>query len=87
MPYLYTYLKLINFVLFLGGGPANARKEDPLHLKIISLNTTSAVGLYNAFDSDSIAPESSDHNNFAEAQVILPEEPVFCVVKVSYLTV
>ncbi|CAK1592614.1 unnamed protein product [Parnassius mnemosyne] len=61
-----------------GGGPANPKKEDPLDSKIISLIKTSAVGLFNRFDSDSVAPESLDNHNFYEVQVILSEEPELC---------
>ncbi|KAL4703067.1 hypothetical protein ACJJTC_015202 [Scirpophaga incertulas] len=38
-----------------GGGPANPKDDDPLHIKIMALLSTSAVGLYNKFDSDSMA--------------------------------
>ncbi|KAL4721588.1 hypothetical protein ACJJTC_018549 [Scirpophaga incertulas] len=38
-----------------GGGPANPKDDDPLHIKIMGLLSTSAVGLYNKFDSDSMA--------------------------------
>ncbi|CAG5004785.1 unnamed protein product [Parnassius apollo] len=61
-----------------GGGPTNPKKEDPLDSKIISLIKTSAVGLFNHFDSDSVAPDSLERHNFAEVQVILPEEPELC---------
>ncbi|CAG4951112.1 unnamed protein product [Parnassius apollo] len=61
-----------------GGGPANPKKEDPLHSKILLLIKTSAVGLFNDFDSDSVVPDSLERHNFAEAQVILPEEPELC---------
>ncbi|CAG4929657.1 unnamed protein product [Parnassius apollo] len=61
-----------------GGGPANPRKENTLDSKIISLIKTSAVGLANCFDSDSVASDSLESHNIAEAQVILPEEPELC---------
>ncbi|CAK1592204.1 unnamed protein product [Parnassius mnemosyne] len=61
-----------------GGGPANPKKEDPLDSKILSLIKTSAVGLFNRFDSDSVAPESLESHNFSEVQVILSEEPELC---------
>ncbi|CAG4980461.1 unnamed protein product [Parnassius apollo] len=60
------------------GGPAKPKKEDSLDSKIILLIKTSAVGLFNHFDSDSVAPDSLERHNFTEAQVILPEEPELC---------
>lgn len=75
--YLYyhvpTYYLPNHFVHVLGGGPAADPKNDPVHEKIISLIKTSAVGLFNPFDSDSV------EKPIADAQVTLPAEPVIYV--------
>ncbi|KAG7313268.1 hypothetical protein JYU34_000371 [Plutella xylostella] len=43
-----------------GGGPSQQKKEDPVSSRIISLIGTSAVGLYNPYDKDSVVPVYAD---------------------------
>lgn len=56
------------FLYFLGGGPLKPKKEDPIHDRILALIETTAIGLFNPYDCDSVVPIKS-------GTITCPERP------------